>query len=55
MRVRVLAWQTMELVRLHHRDEASTELEVPIPNVDSGPNRHIGNIGGGVVTKGLWP
>ena len=53
MRVRVLVWQTMELVCLHHRDEASTELEVPIPNVDSGPNGHVRNSGGGVITEGL--
>ena len=30
IRVRVLTRQTMELVCLHHRDEASAELEVPI-------------------------
>ena len=43
MRVRVLAWQTMELVCLHHRVEAGMELKVPIPNIDSGPNGHVGN------------
>ena len=46
MRVHVLAWQTMELVCLHHRDEAGTKLEFPIPNIDSGPNGHVGNSGG---------
>ena len=43
MCVCVLAWQTMELVCLHHRDEASTELEVSHARVDSGPIGHIGN------------
>ena len=53
MRICILAWQTTELVWLDHRDEAGTELKVPIPNVNSGPNRHVGNSGGGVVTEGL--
>ena len=53
MRVRVLARQTMELVCLHHRDEAGIELEVPIPSVYSRPNGHVGNSRGGVVTEGL--
>ena len=53
MRVCVLAWQTMQLVCLHHCDEAGAELEVPIPNVDIRPNRHVGNSGGGVVAEGL--
>ena len=43
----------MELVCLHHRDEAGMELKVPIPNVDSRPNVHVGNSGGGVVAKCL--
>ena len=43
----------MELVCLHHRDEASTELEAHIPNVNSGPNGHIGNSWGGAVVEGL--
>jgi hypothetical protein len=51
--VHVLAGQTMELVCLQHRNEADTELKVPIPNVNSGPNAHIGNSGGGVVMEGL--
>jgi len=45
--------QTMELVCLYHRDEPGTELEVPIPNVNSGPNGHVGNNEGGVVEEGL--
>ena len=53
MHVCVLAWQPMELVCLHHRDEAGMELKVPITDVDSRPNRHVGNNGGGVVTEGL--
>ena len=53
MRVCVLARQTMELVCLHHHDEAGMELKVPIPNVNSGPNRHVGNSGGGVAVEGL--
>ena len=52
MRVCVLARQTMELVRLHHRDEADTELKVPIPNVNSEPDGHVGNSGGGVIVEG---
>jgi hypothetical protein len=40
----------MELVCLHYHDEASTELEVSLPNIDSGPNGHVGN-DGGVVTE----
>ena len=43
MCVRVLAWQTMELVRLHHHDEAGMKLEVLIPNVNRGTNGHVGN------------
>ena len=38
---------------LHLRVEAGTELKVHIPNVNSGPNGHISNSGGGVVTEGL--
>jgi len=49
----LLARQTMELVCLHHRDQASAQLEVSIAHVDSGPNRHIGNSGGGVVAECL--
>jgi hypothetical protein len=41
------------LVRLHHHDEAGAKLEVPIPNVDRGPNGHVGNDKGGVVVEGL--
>ena len=51
MRVRVLTWQTMELVCLHHRDEASAELEVSGPSVDSGPGGHVGNVGNRVVAE----
>ena len=52
MRVHVLAWHTMELVCLHHHDEAGMELKVPLPNIDSRPNGHVGNSGGGVVADG---
>ena len=47
----VLARQTTELVCLHHRDLASPELKVSSAHVDSAPNGHIGNIGGGVVVE----
>ena len=47
----ILAWQTTELVCLHHRNEASPELKVSGAHVDIGPNRHVGNNGGGVVTE----
>jgi hypothetical protein len=47
----ILAWQTIELVCLYHRDEASPELKVSGARVDSGPNGHIGNSGGGVVVQ----
>ena len=53
MCVHVLTWQTMELVCLHHHDEASIELAVPKPNVNNRPNGHVGNSGGGVDMKGL--
>jgi len=53
MRVRVLTWQTMELVCLHHHDEASAELEVSGPSVDSRPGGHVGNIGNRVVWSDL--
>jgi hypothetical protein len=47
----VLARQTTKLVCLHHHDEASPELKVSSPSVDNGPNEHVGNSGGGIVTK----
>ena len=53
MHVRVLTWQTRELVCLHHRDEASAELKVPIPSVASRPNGHVGNSGDRVVMECL--
>ena len=53
MRVCVLTWQTIELVCLHHHDEACAELEVPIPSVDSRLNGHIGNIRDRVVIEHL--
>ena len=46
----VLAWQTIELVCLHHHYEASSELKVSNARVDNGPNGHVGNSGCGVVT-----
>jgi hypothetical protein len=49
----VLVRQTTELFCLHHRDEGSAKLEVSSPRVDSGPNGHIGDSGGGVVTQCL--
>jgi len=49
----VLARQTIELVCLHHRDQASAQLEDSIVRVDTGPNGHIGDSGGGVVAEGL--
>ena len=53
MCVHVLIRQTRELVRLHHRDEASAELKVSITGVDSRPNAHVGNSGDGVVAECL--
>ena len=53
MHICILTWQTGELVCLHHHDEAGAELEVPIPSVDSRPNGHVGNNGGGVVAEAL--
>ena len=47
----VLAWQTTELVLLHHHYEAYPELKVSGAYVDSGPNGHVGNSGGGVVVE----
>ena len=51
--VGILASQATELACLHHRDEASADLEASIPHIDSGPSRHVGNSGGGVVTEYL--
>jgi hypothetical protein len=31
----------MELVCLHHHDEASAELKVSVPSVDNGPGGHV--------------
>jgi hypothetical protein len=53
MRVCILTRQAMELACLLHRDEASAKLEVSIPSVDSQPNGHIGNSGGGIVMECL--
>ena len=53
MHVRVLTWQTRELVCLHHHDEAGVELEAPIAGVDNRPNGHVGNSGARVVVEGL--
>jgi len=47
----VLARQTTELVCLYHRDEANAQLKVSSARVDSGPNGHVGNSGGGVVVE----
>ena len=51
--VGILTWQATELACLHHRDEASADLEASIPHIDSGPSRHVGNSGSGVVTECL--
>ena len=51
--VGILAWQATELACLHHRNEASVDFEASIPHIDSGPSRHVGNSGSGVVTKCL--
>jgi len=51
--VGIFALQATELTCLHHRDEASMDLKVAIPNIDSGPNGHVGNIGSGVITESL--
>jgi hypothetical protein len=42
-----------ELVCLHHHDEAGTELKIPIPNVNSRPNKRVGNSKGAIVAEGL--
>jgi hypothetical protein len=34
--IRVLTWQTTELVCLHYHDEAGVQLKVSSPSVDSG-------------------
>ena len=44
----ILAGQTIELVCLYHRDEASAQRKVPGPLVD---NEHVGNSEGGVVVE----
>ena len=51
MSICVLAWQATELACMYHRNEASLVLKVSRPGVDSGPNGHIGNNGGGVGVK----
>jgi len=47
----ILAWQAIELACLHHRYQASLEVKVFGTRVDSGPNGHVGNSGGGVVAE----
>jgi hypothetical protein len=47
----VFAWQATELAHLYHRNQASPELKVYSARVDSGPNGHVGNNGGGVVME----
>ena len=47
----VLACQAIELACLHHRNQASPELKVSGARVDSGPNGHMCNSGGGVVAE----
>ena len=49
--VHVLARQTTELVCLYHHDEVNLELKVSGACVDSEPNGHVGNNGGGVVAE----
>jgi len=46
----VLTWQTMELVFLHYRDEASAELKVFGPSVDNGLGGHVGHVGNRVLS-----
>ena len=46
----VLARQTIELVCLHHRDQASTS-----SHVDSGSNEHVGNSKRGSSREVSWP
>ena len=45
MSICVLMWQAMELACLYHLDEASTELEVSIPNIDTGPTGMLAIVG----------
>jgi len=51
--VGILAWQATELACLHQRDEASVDLKASMPHIDSGPSRHVGNNGSGVITECL--
>jgi hypothetical protein len=46
-----VTWQTTKLVCLHHRDQASSKLKVSSPSIESGPDGHVGNSRGGVVTE----
>ena len=43
--VGILAWQATELACLHHRDEASVDLEASIPHIDSGPVSTLATVG----------
>jgi hypothetical protein len=38
-----LARKSIEWTLLYHCDQASTDLEVLVPEVDSGSGRHVGN------------
>ena len=49
--VRILTWRASEVVRLHHWQQTSAEFEVSSPDIDSGPNGHVGNSGGGVLAE----
>ena len=42
MCVRVLTWRATELVRLHHCQQVSAEFKFSSPDIDSGPNGHVG-------------
>jgi hypothetical protein len=43
MSIGVLTRKSTEWTRLYHCDQASMDLEVHVPEVDSVPGRHIGN------------
>jgi hypothetical protein len=45
MHVRILTWQTRELVCLYHRDEAGAELEVSIAMLIAGPTGTLATAG----------
>jgi hypothetical protein len=54
MSIGVLARKSTEWTRIYHCDQASTDLEVLVPEVDSGPGRHIGNSRNRELMRDFW-